>query len=159
MYNLTAYAERKDGDIHVTISGMLANSCWVASVKDKYPGGRIVYFVDPGSAQVFIEELMRPGSEVCTMALVPWIVHVFIPSAKYDQVSIYINGEVKLRVDVVEAAVQYRVIALTASPTGSVMGCSIIPANAPYLAIYSSVFGPDLKSNCEDWRKKNCVLI
>lgn len=50
MYDLKAYAVRKDGVIQVTLSGNLANSCHTASIKDKYPGGGIVYVVDPGTA-------------------------------------------------------------------------------------------------------------
>jgi hypothetical protein len=157
MYDMNAYAVRKDGVIQVALSGKLANSCWTAAVKDKYPGGNIVYVVDPGTAQVFVEETMKPGSEICLMMLVPWVAQVSIPSATHSQVTVYVNGDAKLKVDVKDEPSQYRVIALTSSPAGSPTGCSVIPADAPYLAIYSSVFGPASKADCENWRQQNCV--
>lgn len=157
MYDLNAFAVRKDGVIQVALSGYLANSCYTASVKDKYPGGGIVYVVDPGTAQVFVEETMKPGSEICLMMLVPWVSQVSIPSSTHNQVTVFINGDAKLKVDVNTEPTQYRVIALTASLASGPTGCSVIPADAQYLAIYSSVYGPASKADCENWRKTNCI--
>jgi len=156
MYDLKAYAVRKKGVIQVALSGYLANSCYTANVKDKYPGGGIVYIVDPGTAQVFVEETMKPGSEICLMSLVPWVGQVTIPDATHTHVSIFINGDPLLQVGINDEPNQYRVVALTASPAGATVGCSIIPADAPYLGIYSSVFGPATKGECETWRQDNC---
>ena len=157
MHDLTAYVVRKNGVIQVALSGFLANSCYTASVKDTYPGGNIVYIVDPGAAQIFIEETMKPGSDICLMMLVPWFSQVSIPDTSHNQVNIFINGDSVLKVDVNEEPEQYQVIALTASPAGNNVGCSVIPADAPYLAIYSSVYGPDSKEKCEQWRQGNCT--
>ncbi len=157
MYDLTAYAVRKNGVIQVALSGSLATSCYTALVKDKYLGGNIVYIVDPGTAQIFIEETMKPGSDICLMMLVPWFSQVSIPDASHNQVNIFINGDSVLKVDVNEEPEQYRVIALTASPAGNNVGCSVIPADAPYLAIYSSVYGPASKAECKEWRQVNCT--
>jgi hypothetical protein len=161
MYDLTAYAVRKNGVIQVALSGFLANSCYSASVKDKYPGGNIFYIVDPGTAQIFIDETMKLGSDICLMMLVPWVSHVSIPDTIHSQVNIFINGDsvltVDVKVDFKEVLEQYRVIALTAPPDGGTVGCSVIPADAPYLAIYSSVYGPASKAECENWRQGNCT--
>jgi hypothetical protein len=91
------------------------------------------------------------------MMLVPWIAQVSIPSSTHNQVTVFVNGDAKLKVDVNTEPTQYRVIALTASPAGGPTGCSVIPADAPYLAIYSSVYGPAPKADCENWRQANCV--
>lgn len=50
----------------------------------------------------------------------------------------------------------YRIIALTILPTEVCIGCSIIPSDAQYDDIYSSVYGPASKRSCEQWRHENC---
>lgn len=157
MYDLTAYAVRQNGVTHVTLSGFLANSCYTATVKDKYPGGNINYIRDPGTAQVFVEETMKPSHDVCLMMLVPWVAHVSIPDTTHDQVNIFVNGNSVLTVDVNKESEEYRVIALTGSTTKHSIGCSVIPADAPHLAIYSSVYGPASKAECEQWRHSHCT--
>lgn len=157
MNNLKAYAVRKDGAIQVSLLGNLPNSCHAASVRDKYPGGGIVYVTDPGTAQIFVEETARPEAQVCLMMLVPWVAHVTIPDATHSQVTVFVNNSIALKVEVKGEAAEYRVIALTGAPDGNTTGCSIIPADAPYLAIYSSVYGPATKSSCESWRTSNCA--
>lgn len=156
MYELNAYAIRKNGVIQVALSGYLADSCHTARVKDIYPGGNIIYIRDPGTAQVFIEETMKPGSELCLMVLVPWFAHVSIPDSSYDKVTIYINNDNPLVIDVKEESKDYRVIALTRLQTEACIGCSVIPSDAKYPNIYSSVYGPASKDDCEQWRQNNC---
>lgn len=169
MYYLEATALRIGSVIEVTISGSLANSCWEASVKDFYPGGNIVYAIDPGHAQVFISEEVRPGSQFCTLALVPWLRTVAIPDTDHESVQIFINGKKELKVEVQDSEIKnnlaseqpsddgkFRVIALTASVESGYSGCSIILADAFYPAIYSSVFGPDTLENCKAWVSENC---
>lgn len=160
MYDLKAYAVRRDGVIEVVLSGYLANSCHSAIVKDKYPGGGIVYINDPGVAQVFIEETVLPAGHFCMMVLVPWIAHVAIPDNVHAHVSIFVNGipVAKVEVKVLEPE-EYRVAALSASPADAPMGCFILPADAPLLAIYSSFFGPASKADCEAWKSGHCVAI
>ena len=55
MYDLTVSAIRKNGVIQVTLNGFLANSCWEASITSTFPG-TIEHDVDPGHAEVYIEE-------------------------------------------------------------------------------------------------------
>lgn len=158
MLNFAAYAVLKDGVIEVSLSGTLPNSCHSASVKDKYPGGGIMYVTDPGTAQVFVEELVKPDSRRCLLVLFPWFDHVSIPGSSHDQVTVFINGEKTLTVAVLkEEPTEYRVIALTASLQGGSVGCSVIPADAPYSAIYTSVYGPASKADCETWLNTHCV--
>ena len=157
MHQLQAYASRKEGVIYVTVSGFLSNSCYTARIADKYPGGNIVYVRDPGEAQVFVEEGVKPGSEICLMVLVPWVGHVKIVDDEHDKMSIFINDERALTVQIQDEAKNYRVIALTSAGTDPYMGCSVIPSDAPYLAIYSSVYGPASKGDCEKWVSENCT--
>ena len=124
-------------------------------MKDKYPGGNITYIIDPGETQVFIEETMRPGSEVCLLRLVPWVAQVSIPTTAYSQVAIYVNDAYKLRVDIKDEPVDYRVVAL-ASVDG-LRGCSVVPAESPIFPVWATVFGPASKTECEEWRLQNCV--
>ena len=155
MYNVKAFAVRKNDVINVTVIGCLPNSCYEASVVDKYPGGNVYYVVDPGSAQVFIEEIARHRSEICPMSLVPWIGHVSIPVADHDQVTVFVNGDTVAEAKIQKTSGEYRVIALAVSSDDH-QGCSVIPADAPFLAIYSSVFGPKSKKECDEWLEKNC---
>ncbi len=157
MYNVKVYAVKKDGIISVTVTGNLPNSCYEVSVVDKYPGGNIVYVVDPGSAQVFIEETTKPSSEICLICLLPWVSHTKIPDETHDHVTVFINGEPVEKAQVQQEPEQYRVIALNASVGEGYQGCSVIPADAYYPAIYSSVFGPFVKAECDKWLMGNCV--
>lgn len=100
MYDVKADAARKDGVIDVTVTGSLPNSSYQATVVDKYPGGNIVYVMDPGSARVFVETSVKPGSEIFLMRLVPWVGHVKIPNQGYKQVNIFINGEPAVEAEV-----------------------------------------------------------
>lgn len=156
MYDLKAYAVRKNGVIEVTLSGSLANSCYQASIADFYPGGNIVYIQDPGSAQVFIDESLKPGSQICLMMLVPWVAHLKIPDTSHNTVTIFVNGDNVQSVPIVAEATEFRVIALSISQGPKHVGCSIIPADAFYPAIYTSVFGPATKSESEAWLSQNC---
>ncbi len=157
MYYLNAYATRNEASINVTISGSLPNSCYEAHVKDKYPGGNIVYFMDPGSAQVFIEETLRPGSGMCLMSLMPWATHVSIPDTSHDKVTIFINGENVLTVDVQENPEEYQVISLIHEKSDEIQGCSVVPSNAVFPMIYKKVFGPATKEECSQWANENCT--
>lgn len=157
MYNLKAYAFRKDGTIYVTLSGNLPSSYYTAQIVDKYPGGNVVYVRDPGTAQVFIDESCRPGSGVCLIVLVPWVSHINIVDDEHDQVTIFVNGEPTPKAKIAEEPKEFRVIALAAAEGEGYSGCSAIPADAFYPAIYSSVYGPTSKVECDKWIKDNCV--
>lgn len=160
MYFLKAYAVRIDKTIQVTLNGFLPNSCYTAGIVNKYPGGTIFYVQDPGSAQVFIEETYMGGSNICMMALVPWVSHVNIIDSEHDKVEIYVNGNLKLTIDTEKEFKEYKVIALIplTSEEEQYSGCSVIPANADHLSIYRSVFGPDSKDKCIKWLDENCKV-
>ena len=152
MHNITAHAVRNGKIIEVTVGGDLPNSCYTARIKDIYPGGSIVYVMDPGAAQVFVEETTKPGSTRCLMMLVPWAETVSIPDKDHNKVEIFINNHEVLEVPVVDKNSEFIVIAVT----GTKNRCSIIPKDAPYLGIYSKVFGPASYPDCEAWVATNC---
>lgn len=154
MYKVTAHAVRNGKSIEVTVGGFLPNSCHTARIEDIYPGGKRVYIVDPGAAQVFIEESVKPGSNICLMMLVPWSATVSIPDRDHSKVEIFVNNQEVLEVPVVDSKSEFIVIALT----GTNVGCSIIPKGAVYPAIYSKVFGPAPYKECQDWVAKNCGI-
>jgi hypothetical protein len=154
MNNVTAYAVRNGTTIEVTVGGFLPNSCHTARVEDFYPGGSRQYLVDPDAAQVFIEETIKPGSNRCLMMLIPWGATVPIPDKTHTKVEIFVNNHEVLEVSVVEADSQFIVIALTGTDTG----CSIVPNDALYPAIYSKVYGPDSYDDCKTWIGSNCKI-
>src|SRR5438094_7054588 len=135
MYDVTAHAVRDGKTIEVTISGNLPDSCHQAKLDDIYPGGKRVYIVDPGAAQVFIEESVKPGSSICLMVLVPWATTVAIPDTQHKKVQVFVNNSEILEVPVVEKTSEFIVIALTSQTSGKPKGCSIIPKDNLYLAI------------------------
>ncbi len=155
MYNLKAYAYRKNDVIYITVIGELPNSCYEAQISDKYPSGSIVYVTDPNVAQLFITQNYKPNSEVCTMNLIPWVAHATIIDKVHDEVEVYLNDELKLKIKVEEKP-QYIVIALTESLNEGYYGCSVVPENSCFLTIYSKVYGPDSKKRCLKWINKNC---
>jgi len=50
----------------------------------------------------------------------------------------------------------YIVIALTASTGKKYEGCKVIPHGDVYAAIYSQVYGPASRKDCEKWQAANC---
>ncbi len=155
MYDISAHAIRHHGSIEVTILGLLPSSCHQAVIADIYPGGHIVYIKDPGVAQVFIEETLRPGTMLCAMVLVPWAGTVTIIDDFHDKVSIYVNRQKQLDVTVKEKSKgKFIVLQLTGGiiPNG---GYSIVPANTIYPAIYTKVYGPASYAKCDEWVKQH----
>lgn len=53
----------------------------------------------------------------------------------------------------------YRIIALTILPTEICIGCSIIPSDAQYDDIYSSVYGPASKKAASNGSMKIAVSV
>ena len=143
--------QEKKVPVNVTVFGSLPNSCYEASIKDIYPGGSIVYIADPGAAQVFIDETLKPGGDICLMQLLPWASHVNIPDNFHNKVSIFINGEKTLTVDVKSVPDEYQVIALLNESPSERQGCSVVPADAAYPMIYKKVYGPASKIKCIAW--------
>jgi hypothetical protein len=152
MHKVSAYAVREGKSIEVTVSGYLPDSCHEAKIQDIYPGGSRTGIIDPGAAQVFIEETVKTGSGVCLIAFVPWAATVVIPDRNHTKVEIFVNNKEALEVGVVGKEGRFIVIALT----GFMTGCSIIPKDALYPAIYSRIFGPATYAECESWVVANC---
>jgi len=152
MYDLNATAHKIHGRLVVHVSGQLADSCTHADVIDKYPGGKRVYFVDPGAAQVFVSEWKTPG--ICMDVLIPWNATVHFVDDTHKKVEIFVNEQKELTIPVVEKD-QFSVYVLTGriNPTQK---CFIWPADAPVLSIYSKVFGPASRAECEKYVKENC---
>jgi len=51
---------------------------------------------------------------------------------------------------------QFIVIALTVSVGDKRQDCSVVKADASYLATHNPVFGPASYEECEKWLKENC---
>lgn len=99
MNDLKARAVRKGRVIEVEVSGNLVDSCHTARIADFYPGGTIIYVADPGVAEVFIEETVKPDA-ICTPVLIPWKIKVSIPDPWHDKVNIFIKHDPILKIDV-----------------------------------------------------------
>lgn len=102
MYQVTAHAVRNGETIEVTVGGELPDPCHTARIEDFYPGGSRVYVIDPGAAQVFIEETRDPDS-ICTAVIVPWETTVSISDETHTKVEIFVNNQKVLEAPVVEA--------------------------------------------------------
>ena len=151
MHNLQASAYRIHGRVVVKVNGLLANSCVHADVIDKYPGGNRVYVIDPGVDQVFIAEKTNPGP--CSEVLVPWNAEVQIPDVTHKAVDIIINEEKKLTVPIMDKDL-YNVYVMTGG-INPINKCFILPSDVPVLAIYTKVFGPASRAECEKYISEN----
>ncbi|MCG7868227.1 MAG: hypothetical protein JAY74_17915 [Candidatus Thiodiazotropha taylori] len=158
MYRVQTYAVRMEGVIYIAISGVFPNSCYSAVISDKYPGGNIQYVQDPGNAQVFIEESMKPDLDFCLMYEVPWLGRITIPDKIHEEVEIFVNGTLVSKVNVSEIPSSFIVIAYTVSDSDAYRGCSIVPEGSPIPMMYSQVFGPGTMSECREWKSVNCGM-
>jgi len=156
MEDIRAIAVRRGGLIEITVIGKLADSCHQARIEDVYPGGERVYVVDPGAAQVFVEETVSPGSEFCMFKLFPWAQTVNIPDTKHDKVAVFVNEEQVLETAVLDEDSRFIVVALTDSPPGQLQGCSVVPEDTHYPSIYAHAFGPATIEDCKAWMDNNC---
>lgn len=154
MHKVSAHAVRKGKTIEVTISGELSDSCHQAVVEDFYPGGTRTYVKDPGVAQVFLTDSVKPGSQMCMMVIVPWSTTVEIPDKEHHSVEIYVNNNEILEVEVKDfSKAKFIVIAPIEEDMG---GCSIIPEDSFYLAIYKKIYGPASYEDCAKFAASNC---
>jgi hypothetical protein len=99
MNDLKARAVRKGRVIEVEVSGNLVDSCHTARIADIYPGGTIIYVTDQGIAEVFIEETVKQDA-ICTPVVIPWEDKVLIPDPWHDKVTIFVNHDPILKIDV-----------------------------------------------------------
>jgi hypothetical protein len=165
MYDLQARARRTKSGVYVQLAGLLANSCMQASIRGTYPGS-IVHIVDPGHAEIFINEEKRPGSVICLQHLVPWHEHVMLPDFSHKQVAVLVNGKQELLADIEEAKGAtdaekvWVVTALVGAPKeGPFLDCAIHHQDDIILAIYRRVFGPDTRAACDAFRGKSCTAL
>jgi hypothetical protein len=156
MEDVRAIAVRRGGVIEITVMGKLANSYHQARIEDIYPGGDRVYVVDPGAAQVFVEETVSPGSQFCMFRLFPWAQTVNITDKTHDKVAVFVNEDQVLETDLLDEDSQFIVIALTDSPPGQLRGCSVVPEDTHYPVLYEHVFGPASNKECQAWIHSNC---
>lgn len=170
MHEIQGAAWRVKSGIAVQLSGLLANTCMRACIADKYPGGNIVHIVDPGNAEVYVNEWSIAGSpfDFCLPILVPWCEGVLIPTSDYDSVKVYVNNEETLELKIQETGKElqsldilpWKVIALVGTNPDDkppFKCCAIIPSHAFFPGIYRVVFGPKkTRQECEEFVKKNC---
>ena len=157
MEDIRAIAVRRGSVIETTVMGKLADSCHQARIADVYPGGERVYVVDPGAAQVFVEETASPGSQFCMFKLFPWAQTVNVPDKEHDKVEVFVNEERVLETALKDEDSRFIVIALTDSPPGQLQGCSVVPEDTPYPSIYTHAFGPASIQDCQEWMANNCA--
>src|ERR1043165_6257604 len=161
MHKLTAHAVRNGDVIDISISGFLPNSCHMAVIDDFYPGGRRVYAVDPGAAQVFIKETVIKDLDIlttrCLMVLLPWGASISIKDPTHKKVEIFVNETEVLEVPVATEEGGFIVASLVGAKGNT--GCTIFPEDAIIPMIYAKVFGPDTLQNCEKWKGENCTNL
>lgn len=151
---INVVATRDAGIIKVDLAGWFTLPL-VPAVKDKYPGGSIVYVRDPEEAQVFIETTAHqfPGAISIDLPYL-WNEHVEISDSLHNSLSVYVNGEKKQTVVIGgegKPTELYRVISLVAYPPWPPRKCHVIRAGESYPSIYRSVFGPASMGECQRW--------
>lgn len=154
MYDISAFAIRHNGVVEVTINGLLANGCVEANITGTYPGS-VFHIVDPGYAEVFIEEKLKPGEMFCTQALVPWTLSVSFEDKVYDSVEIIVNNEKQISVDIVDEPSKFRVCGI--SGFAGNLSCRVVPENSLLCgSLFSRLFGPASREECELWMLNHC---
>ena len=168
MYKLKATARQTRSGIDVRITGWLADSCGRAKIVGTYPGN-IIHLVDPGYAEVYINEWSVAGP--CTDGLVKWEGRKMIRDFKHRRVAILVNGTRKITVPVIGAAAtekaQARILpgrnwivtALVGPTRPPYSRCVVRPKGAPFPFIYRKVFGPNTFLACQLFRVKNCRAL
>lgn len=174
-FNLSVSAVRLGGSVFATVHATLPDGCHDAAVTDIYPGGNIVYVVDPGEAQIFVRFTRGPGP--CAEVVREWEAHRDIPDTSHDQIAAIAEFEGETfsvcapiqpfrlapGVDVdpgfnPAAAGDFIVIALVGSnDTERPFGCRVVREGTIYPMNYRPVFGPAPRPECEAWRAANCV--
>lgn len=170
MHNLQAFAVRFGDFISVSVSGLLSSSLAKAWIDDKYPGGDIVYLVDPGQAQVFIVETTKKFPAIGLPMLVPWYETCLIPYDKrHKKVSIYVNGKQTKTVDIIghgqdivpllhEGASVFIVIGVEHPVNGAPILCSVFPDGLEIPEPFQKFFGPDTLEKCVEWITHNAAF-
>jgi hypothetical protein len=173
-FNLAASAFRLSGTIEATVFARLPDSCHDAEITDIYPGGNIVYVVDPGAAQVFVRFTRSEG--FCAQVVRDWEDNRRIPDDSHDVLEVLaeFEGETfSIRTPVYELrpaedgdsdpglgdgrfACQFIVISLDAGEHPPI-ACRIVHEGATIPRPYKQSYGPASRADCEAWRKKHCL--
>ncbi len=136
----------------VKTEGLLPDSCYSAKIIDKYPGGNIQYSVDPGEAQVFIEETIDDNCVICKKPLIPWTQSVEIKDEKHTMISIFVNQKKELTVEIDNDLPEFGVFNYGFNP----FTCYIHPYDFPKTQETILKFGPASYEECLQWKKENC---
>jgi hypothetical protein len=154
MYDISASAVRHNGIVEVTINGLLANGCVEAKITGTYPGS-VFHIADPGYAEVYIEEKIRPGEMFCTQALVPWTSSVSFEDETHDSVAIIVNNEKQVTVDVIDEPSQFNVCGIS-GVVGN-FSCRVVPEGSLLCrGQFRKLFGPASREECEAWMINHC---
>lgn len=100
-----ATATRKNGIIEVSMSGILPTVCDEAKIVDIYPGGDIMYFVDPGTAEVFVSIDYKDefkGYYCIQMEGGLFMLSTKIHDSGHNEVNIFVNNEPYIKIPVQE---------------------------------------------------------
>jgi hypothetical protein len=174
-FNLAASAFRFGGTITATVYAVLPDGCHDAEITDIYPGGSIVYVVDPGAAQVFVRFTRRDGP--CPQVIREWQDSREIKDDSHDKLEVvaeFEDREFRITVPVTEFRLaqgadidpgfnrgasegRFIVIALVAEGhEDRPIGCQIVPEDAVFPMIYRRVFGPASRTECQAWKRERC---
>ena len=174
-FNLSVSGVRFGNVVIARVHATLPDGCHAAEVTDIYPGGNIIYVVDPGEARIFVHFTRHPGP--CTEMIREWEGVREIPDTHHDELAAIAEFEgetfsVRTRIQDFElapgadvdpgfnraAAGRFIVIALIASnDTDRPLGCRVVSEHATYPMNYTRVFGPAARAICEAWRTANCA--
>lgn len=110
-----ANAFRTDGLLRVTLIGQ-SPMPYDATIEGFYPGN-IMHLTDPGSAQIFIREQIKPEFKnmYCTPLLgKTWFLNQIIRDSNHKSVDIFINGQFVRKIRIIEHTVlgMYNIIDL-----------------------------------------------
>lgn len=100
-----ATAYRKDGIVHIFMTGEIPTPCDEVTVVGKYPGN-IVHIADPGTAELFLRIGRKPENEgkYCIEMVMPFFIEEEIQDSGYDTVTIYVNDDLYKRIKIKEVS-------------------------------------------------------
>lgn len=176
-FGLAAIATRFLGFVEASVYAVLPDGCHEARITDIYPGGQVVYIVDPGAAQLFVEFTRRDGP--CEDIIRPWRDSREIPDSyhsKLEVVATFEGREFRIETPIYDfkltrgpgidpgfnpksAVEDFIVIALVEPPSDLHLGCRIVPRDAVYPAIFRQVFGPATLDRCREWIGHHCASV
>jgi len=159
--SIKVIALRRKGVIQATLIGA-SSSCDIVTVEDIYPGGNINYVDDPGEAQVFLTIEKNETIDICIFPNVPFIRHAVINDKDHDKLTLYVNEEKTETVEIIDTASKDTSTVVIAragirTDSGNYVDCQLRPTGSIILGIYSIVFGPASKAECQEFMKQTCA--